>query len=106
MTRTTVALRIDHVPNYLAEFEWRFNRRYDLHAMIARLASVAVRAPPTPNRPLAMAESHGLSSSSMCRFSSKRIHIVPPTMISRMTAVKATAIKNHVFFGEKLRCRK
>jgi hypothetical protein len=26
-----------HVPRYLAEFEYRFNRRYDLSAMMPRL---------------------------------------------------------------------
>ena len=30
-----------HVPRYLAEFEYRFNRRYDLKTMIPRLAFVA-----------------------------------------------------------------
>jgi hypothetical protein len=32
-----------HVPRYLAEFEYRFNRRYDLGAMMPRLAWAAVR---------------------------------------------------------------
>ena len=39
-----------HVPRYLAEFEYRFNRRYDLATMIPRLAWVAVRTPPMPYR--------------------------------------------------------
>ena len=31
----------EHVPRYLAEFEYRFNRRYRLETMIPRLAYVA-----------------------------------------------------------------
>ena len=31
------AISAKHVPRYLAEFEYRFNRRYDLAAMIPRL---------------------------------------------------------------------
>ena len=37
-----------HVPRYLAEFEYRFNRRYDLTAMLPRLTWAAVRTPPMP----------------------------------------------------------
>ena len=40
----------------LAEFEYRFNRRYDLPAMIPRLGWVAVRTPPMPYRLLKLAE--------------------------------------------------
>ena len=42
-----------HAKRYLAAFEYRFNRRLDLPAMIERLAWVAVRALPTPYRMLA-----------------------------------------------------
>ncbi|TCS99324.1 IS1595 family transposase [Aquabacter spiritensis] len=42
------AVRDKHVPRYLAEFEYRFNRRYDLAAMIPRLAVVAARTAPMP----------------------------------------------------------
>jgi hypothetical protein len=45
-----------HVPRYLAEFEYRFNRRYDLAAMIPRLAWAATRTPPMPYRLLKLAE--------------------------------------------------
>jgi hypothetical protein len=45
-----------HVPRYLAEFEYRFNRRYDLAAMMPRLGYVAVRTPPMPYRLLKLAE--------------------------------------------------
>jgi len=37
-----------HVPRYLAEFEYRFNRRYDLAAMIPRLSWAGVRTAPCP----------------------------------------------------------
>lgn len=39
-----------HAQRYLAEFQYRFNRRYDLTAMIARLSFVALRTPPMPER--------------------------------------------------------
>jgi transposase-like protein len=48
-----------HVPRYLAEFEYRFNRRFDLPTMIDRLAYVALRTPPMPQRLLSMAETWG-----------------------------------------------
>src|SRR5208282_1883404 len=44
------AVREKHVPRYLAEFEYRFNRRYDLQTMIPRLAFVALRTAPMPYR--------------------------------------------------------
>jgi len=48
-----------HAARRLAEFEYRFNRRYDLPAMIPRLGWVAVRAAPMPYRLLKLAEDHG-----------------------------------------------
>ena len=42
-----------HAKRYLAAYEYRFNRRLDLPAMIERLAWVALRALPTPYRMLA-----------------------------------------------------
>ncbi len=50
------AIRGHHVPRYLAEFEYRFNRRYDLTAMIPRFLTVAARTPPMPYRLLKLAE--------------------------------------------------
>ena len=55
MTGTYRAIRSKHVPRYLAEFEYRFNRRYDLAAMMPRLGYVAVRTPPMPYRLLELA---------------------------------------------------
>jgi transposase-like protein len=48
--------RAKHVPRYLAEFEYRFNRRYKLEEMIPRLAFVALRTPPVPYRLLKLAD--------------------------------------------------
>ncbi len=56
ITGTYRAIRQKHVPRYLAEFEYRFNRRYDLAAMIPRLAWASVRTPSMPYRLLKLAE--------------------------------------------------
>ena len=48
ITGTYRAIHYKHVPRYLAEFEYRFNRRYDLAAMMPRLAYIALRTPPMP----------------------------------------------------------
>ena len=45
-----------HVPRYLAEFEYRFNRRFDLKAIIPRLTWASVPTPPMPYRLLKLAE--------------------------------------------------
>ena len=44
---------------YLAEFAYRFNRRYELVDLVPRLAYVAVRTPPLPYRLLTVAGSAG-----------------------------------------------
>ena len=56
ITGTYRAINSKHVPRYLAEFEYRFNRRYDLAAIISRLTWAAVRAAPMPYRLLKLAE--------------------------------------------------
>ena len=58
ITGTYRAISTKHVPRYLAEFEYRFNRRYDLAAMIPRLAWASARTPPMPYRLLKLAEIH------------------------------------------------
>jgi ribosomal protein L37AE/L43A len=58
ITGTYRAIRDKHVSRYLAEFEYRFNRRYDLAAMMPRLGYVAVRTPPMPYRLLKLAEDY------------------------------------------------
>src|SRR5215210_2495432 len=45
-----------HVPRYLDEFEYRFNRRYDLAAMMPRLLWAGVRTPPMPYRLLKLSD--------------------------------------------------
>ena len=45
-----------HVPRYLAEYQYRYNRRFDLAAMMPRLCWVGLRTPPMPYRLLKLAE--------------------------------------------------
>ena len=49
-TLKSVAMR--YVYRYLAEFQYRFNRRFKLPEMLNRLASVATRAAPRPYKTL------------------------------------------------------
>jgi hypothetical protein len=58
LTGTYRSINSKHVPRYLAEFEYRFNRRYDLAAMLPRLTWAATRTPPMPYRLLKLAEVH------------------------------------------------
>ncbi len=59
ITGTFHSVSLKHVPRYLAEFEYRFNRRFQLDDMIERLACVGLRTPPMPYRFLRMAEIGG-----------------------------------------------
>ena len=43
---------------YLADVQFRFNRRYDLRAILARLLTALVRAPRRPERGIRVAELH------------------------------------------------
>ena len=45
-----------HAPRYLASFAYRFNRRFCLPDMFARLAYISLRTPPMPYRLLKLAE--------------------------------------------------
>jgi hypothetical protein len=47
-----------HLPRDLAQFCYRFNRRFDLAAMLPRLGVAAARIPPMPYRLLKLAEAH------------------------------------------------
>ncbi len=49
---TDHAIRPKYAQRYLAEFEYRFNRRFDLPDIIPRLVYVALRTPPMPERML------------------------------------------------------
>ena len=53
---TCRAISSKHVPRCLAEFEHRFNRRYDLAAMIPRLCWAGARTAPMPYQLLKSAE--------------------------------------------------
>jgi len=53
------AINPKHLPRYLAEFCYRFNRRFALENMLPRFLYVAVRTPPMPEKLLTMAELYG-----------------------------------------------
>lgn len=52
------AIRGKHLPRYLAEFSYRFNRRFDLAGMLASLGRAAAQTPPMPYRFVKLAEPH------------------------------------------------
>lgn len=56
ITGTYRALRKKHMVRYLAEFEWRFNHRFDLAAMIPALGRAAINTKPAPYWWLKMAD--------------------------------------------------
>lgn len=56
LSGTFHAFHPKHAPRYLAEFEYRFNRRFDLGSMIERFSYIALRTPPMPYRLLKLAE--------------------------------------------------
>lgn len=56
LTGTFHAFDLKHAPRYLAEFEYRFNRRFDLGSMIERFSYAALRTPPMPYRLLNLVE--------------------------------------------------
>jgi len=47
-----------YATRYLAEVQYRFNRRFDLRAILARLAHAAVATAPWPERKIRLAEVH------------------------------------------------
>lgn len=56
---TLKSVRPRYAYRYLAEFQYRFNRRFDLAAMLDRLAYIAVRAAPRPYKTLKIAHAAG-----------------------------------------------
>ena len=56
LTGTYRSIREKHAPRYLAEFEYRHNRRYRLETMIDRLAYVSLRTAPMPYSLLKLAD--------------------------------------------------
>ncbi len=59
ITGTCRAIRRQHAGRYLAAYEYRFNRRFDLPKMVPALAAAAIAAAPKPYRSLRMAETLG-----------------------------------------------
>jgi ISXO2-like transposase domain/Transposase zinc-ribbon domain len=53
ITGTLRSLDARHAPRYLAAFEWRYNRRFDLPRNLERLACVAVTIAPKPHKSIA-----------------------------------------------------
>lgn len=48
-----------YVPRYFAEYQYRFNRRYDLPSLLDRLGAIASQAPPRPRSVLKIAYEAG-----------------------------------------------
>ncbi|MEH6453052.1 MAG: IS1595 family transposase, partial [Psychromonas sp.] len=59
ITGTYHSISDKHLPRYLAEYCYRFNRRFALENMLPRFMYVALRTPPMPQRCLSMAEVYG-----------------------------------------------
>ena len=53
------AVREKHLPRYLAEFSYQFNRRFQLEDLLPRFVYVTLRTPPLPYRLAKLAEDHG-----------------------------------------------
>ena len=53
------AIHPKHLPRYLAEFCYRFNRGFQLEDMLPRFAYVAARTPSMPGGLLKLAEAYG-----------------------------------------------
>ena len=56
LTGTYHAFAQKHVPRYLAEFQYRFNHRFNLPSMIRDLVQISLITPPMPARLLTLAE--------------------------------------------------
>ena len=59
ITGTYHWIEAKHLARYLAEYCYRFNRRFTLKDMRPRFMYVALRPPPMPQRYLSMAELNG-----------------------------------------------
>ncbi len=53
------SINYKHLPRYLAEFCYRFNRRFNLRDMMHRFLFVAIKMPPMPKRLLKLADLYG-----------------------------------------------
>ena len=54
ITGTCRSVDIQHAERYLAAYEWRFNRRFDLAANVGRLLGAALHTAPAPYRSIAL----------------------------------------------------
>ncbi len=54
ITGTCRSFDVQHTDRYLAAYEWRFNRRFELDKNIERLARAALRTVPRPYRSIAL----------------------------------------------------
>lgn len=59
ITGTCRSCRPQHAARYLAAYEYRFNRRFELDKMVERLAAVAAKTPPRPRKTFRSAEMSG-----------------------------------------------
>ena len=59
ITGTLKSVSPRYVFRYFAEFQYRYNRRFDLPEMLDRLACVATRAAPRPYKSLKIAHAAG-----------------------------------------------
>lgn len=59
ITGTCRSCRPQHAARYLAAYEYRFNRRFELDKMVERLAAVAAKTPPRPRQTFRSAEMSG-----------------------------------------------
>ena len=56
LSGTYYAFRPVYSDRYLAEFQYRFNRRFDLKKMMPRFVYVAARTAPCPDRLLVLSD--------------------------------------------------
>jgi len=56
MHGTYHAINQKHLPRYLAEFCFKFNRRFDLESMVEKLIAASIKTAPMPQRLLSLAE--------------------------------------------------
>ncbi len=59
ITGTYHSIQSEHLPRYLVEYCYRFNRHFALEDMLPRFIYVGLRTPAMPQRLLSMAEVYG-----------------------------------------------
>ena len=61
-------LKPKYAQRYLAEFEYRFNRRFDLCNLIDKLVYVSLRTPPMPEKLLKLGLAFGVVRNGFASF--------------------------------------